>query len=407
MRERSRVNEDVTASFVWKDEANVSFFSRPYPKRFSRDILIDNPHRDFKKRIAAGEVLIGVFSSDHLETDASVGDSVVYTDPLGSYPYRVQQGTGNCVEYYDRDRTLSTALNSYLAGTLVSTAKDSAVIQAHANIQEPEFMALVSAAELNKTIAMLKDPFRSLRDTYSRALKRIRRHNSRYVLTPRELADVTANTWLELRYGWRPAALEAQGILQLLGSQAKKPGRYRSRGHSSTSNSSSGNYVGSMYQANTTWSRETTVEAWSGVLFDFDLSEGMQLQQLAGLYDLPSTAWELTRFSFVFDWVIDVGSWLRAITPTAGVTNRHCWVTTTQVDTVVYHVDTINGNPARGDSYTLPSPHYRIVSRTEKSRTRGTVPTLPPVKLNLDTKKVLDIVSLMWNLAPEINKLRL
>jgi hypothetical protein len=47
----------------------------------------------------------------------------------------------------------------------------------------------------------------------------------------------------------------------------------------------------------------------------------MTLVERSGLHlsNLPSSIWEAIPFSFVADWVINLGDWIRAVTPKAGV----------------------------------------------------------------------------------------
>lgn len=37
------------------------------------------------------------------------------------------------------------------------------------------------------------------------------------------------------------------------------------------------------------------------------------------IFDVPSTIWELTRMSFVIDWVISIGDWIKALTPHSSI----------------------------------------------------------------------------------------
>jgi hypothetical protein len=56
-------------------------------------------------------------------------------------------------------------------------------------------------------------------------------------------------------------------------------------------------------------------EAWSATL-------GLRLR------DVPQTLWELTPYSFVVDWFVNVGDWLQAVTPVPGLEIRGWWAST-------------------------------------------------------------------------------
>lgn len=44
---------------------------------------------------------------------------------------------------------------------------------------------------------------------------------------------------------------------------------------------------------------------------------------LSGIYDVPSTLWEITPFSFVFDWFLPIGNWLQARGMASAVTGTY------------------------------------------------------------------------------------
>jgi hypothetical protein len=345
----------------------------------------------------------------HLYDKYTSGGMGYHKDPSDN-----QTGTGPALRHYDNNRTLDASGVAVGVGTLAQRSRDIAVIKAHSNISKPDVQGLVTAAELQKTIDMLRNPMSGLRDWFRRlhqvaqtlGRKRHRNlygHKNDWTGT----LDVLQNTWLEWRYGWRPLIYEVQGIQKALNHQLTDNGRARSRGYGFLETSGSGALVGGSYQASTTWSRNISAESWSGVIYDYNLPQSMKYQQLLGLYDLPTAGWELVPYSFVVDWAVNIGEWLRAITPTLGVSNRHCWVTTTVRDSLFIQLTGVNTpNPAT-EYYNMGGGHTRQRVATTITRANGSVPTMPPVNVKLDTSKVLDLIFLIRGYGQGISNLRL
>lgn len=401
-RTRSRVLASQNSNFTWTRNSDGVILTNdgPYGVHNESESLIDNPTVGFHRKIANGEIIIGAMvKSKILEKNSLVGMSY-HKDPSDN-----QSGYGPGFPRYDAGRTLAASSAALNVSGLFQKSRDLAVIQAHGNIAKPDVQALVSAAELGKTIDMLRNPFSGLRDWTRRLFDVGRGYRRKH--SAKDTLDMVQNTWLEWRYGWRPLIYEVKGIQKALHHQLTDNGRARSRGFNRQEISGSGTYVGGNYQLSANWSRNYTAESWAGVLYDYNLPQSMKYNQLLGLYDIPSAAWELTKYSFVFDWAINIGDWLRAITPTLGVSNRHCWVTTTVRDSFF----------AQGTTIKTPSPaseYYGGVGgltseRVSTSITRdiGSVPLLPPVNVKLDPSKVLDLIFLIRGYGQGISNLRL
>lgn len=399
-RSRSRTLATANANFDWTSNSNGALLSRTsYNVLHKSESLVDNPTVGYHKKISNGEIIIGDMTATKLFHSTSVS-GMSYVNGTDH-----QTGYGPGILRYDGDRTPNASAAAVGLGSMSTKSRDLAIIQAHANIAKPDVQAIVSAAELGKTIDMLRNPFSGLRD-WTRRL-----HTAGYSFrrkhSAKDTIDMLQNTWLEWRYGWRPLIYEIKGIQKALNHQLLANGRARSRGFNRQENSGSGTFVGGDYQAECTWSRNITAESWAGVLYDYNLPQSMKYNQLLGLYDLPSAAWELTRYSFVFDWAINVGDWLRAITPTLGVTNRHCWCTTTVRDHLFYQMNKVKTPNPTFQYYGVGGGHNREVTSTTITRIKGSVPLLPPVNVKLDASKVLDLIFLIRGYGQGISNLRL
>lgn len=123
--------------------------------------------------------------------------------------------------------------------------------------------------------------------------------------------------WLELQYGWKPLMSDVYGALHHL----QKRNRYQNpyvnvRGLASDSAESTlvrSDSIGNTYQAK--FLHEQRVETF--------LTYGLTNPVLAelsslGLINPLEIVWELTKYSFVVDWFLPIGSWLSSLTADTG-----------------------------------------------------------------------------------------
>lgn len=102
------------------------------------------------------------------------------------------------------------------------------------------------------------------------------------------------------------------------------------------------------------------------------------------------TGWELTKFSFLIDWVVDVGQWLEAMSFLA-LAEEHTAAYGHQFDVtkIVYleHVEWASG-------WSGNSAFASQVNLSTTGRFPSTVPISPSTKLNINFPKVLDLAAL-------------
>jgi hypothetical protein len=207
-----------------------------------------------------------------------------------------------------------------------------------AGVLKPTVQGLVSLAELGKTLKMIASPMKGLRDY----IKRTSKKGTSKRLTFRETAELS---WLEYRYGWRPFIGEISSVMKALKKQLSP--RMTSRAtRVSESFDDYSSINATPYIQNTYDNHETlSIEVRTGILYEHDL----QLAQYVWgdtLSDVPATAWELVPFSFVADWFVNVGTFIEAITPKAGVKTLAAWSrvkhtrTRTRVCSEMHHFDT-------------------------------------------------------------------
>lgn len=158
----------------------------------------------------------------------------------------------------------------------------------------------IDLAETHKTRQMMAHTIRGMKNLLT-TFRKMRRSN------PRDWG----NLWLEFTYGWKPLASTIYGaahklLLEPSGARYLKI-RSSSKGHSDEGVTVQGGGV--------TDARKTQYSSrndYCRIKCEFRLTDS-RLQSLAGFTSLNpvSIAWELTPYSFVVDWFLDVGSYLR------------------------------------------------------------------------------------------------
>lgn len=246
--------------------------------------------------------------------------------------------------------------------------------EAHAGVAEPEFNAPVALAELNEVFRMIHNPFRAMERKlreHKRSVKyqvwltknrqrsfkqpkkvtvrddrgnewlmdtRVNRHGK---MTRPELADdpflkFLGEQWLQIRYGILPLARDLDSALGLLRKEPTQYPRYTSRATKVVApsaivteipyNVNDGDWGGTEKHR-----AERFVTCRAGVLYTHALS--METRTNWSLSAIPEAMWEGLPASFVVDWVLNVGDYLRAIQCKSGVHILARWTKTTDVIT--------------------------------------------------------------------------
>jgi hypothetical protein len=218
-----------------------------------------------------------------------------------------------------------------------------AVAKVYDRLNEGDFNAGVSAAEMPKTLRLvassatrLATSFRSLRrfdipgafralgagsGPHYRSLIRQANSRRRDALKTGDLANAgfkfASNTWLEIKYGWRPLLDEVKNASDSLGRGFAKANSYDIK---STGTGSAFTDVlfdtGSTYKGNASGKRKVSEKV---ILYSRVTSPTMRSLAGLGLTNPATIAWELLPFSFVVDWFIPVGSFVDSLDATAGL----------------------------------------------------------------------------------------
>jgi hypothetical protein len=271
--------------------------------------------------------------------------------------------------------------------------------------------------EYRETIQMLRQPLSGLKkfllDDKSRNLRLLlalaRRDksgvNRLLGRTGKASADAMASTWLELRYGLRPLVMLVQDVIDEVEKKRLEFDGTKIRSAKSKmsftefnrydSTEDIGPYV-AYVQARTLVEDEIVVTA----SIQYRQSEEGSLTDRLGLTPrfLPETAWNLTRLSFVVDWLFSIGPWLASlrVNPNVEILGNTVGVKVFRRITctpIQWYKGTVTWQPAKG-----ACKFYRTSYRR---KTNVDVSYLPHFTFGrvIDLYKVIDSIGLIWQLA--------
>lgn len=210
-----------------------------------------------------------------------------------------------------------------------------------------------------------------------------------------------SNAWLQYRYAISPTMSDITDICVKTTEVINPPKKFHRRGGG--------------VEIPGTYSRTSKVVGFLGAYFEVTTSVGFDSRYVShvfyqitdgaasernrlgyGLSQIPSLIWEKVPFSFVVDWVVDVGSWLNAVTPTPEyrrLGQTLSLICTSYGGTVVtmgsIYPDMKAASPC-ASSYVWSEHFYdRAINPT--------LPALPPVNANiLNFVRSVDAASLAW-----------
>jgi len=141
----------------------------------------------------------------------------------------------------------------------------------------------------------------------------------------RNQSKAIANGWLELQYGWLPAVGDVYGYAQHLQKMLKgrSPNRMvRVKGSTVESTSEQvrdGNRV-------TTYEGSSRYDVTVRMRYTRS-SHGFTELSALGITNPAAIAWELTKWSFLYDWVVQMGNWINSLDATLGYEFREASMT--------------------------------------------------------------------------------
>lgn len=350
---------------------------------------------DFRRISASGGVVVSPYT--HVKqrfTGGGTGPIVSWTGCTGLNPT-----TRKTAEYPSSQRHFNSAFKfgeyrNSLDGTLIPRILQhvsldrlvtSAVTTAMSNVDVGASQALVAAAEGKRTLNMLTKPLTQLDQyvakqhayvskQYEKFLRSKSKNNKSLLKTrnPGGLREALSGQYLGWYYGMKPFANDIENTIEAYLREGYTPERQTARGSASDSKTItttsppvySGQGGGTLVQTRSTIVEEVSVRA--GTLYT-PTSNSYSKQLGLRFSDLPSSLWEATTLSFLFDYYLNIGNVIRALEPRIGITYLGNWYVTRQ--TVTERIEVINTvYGGAGHVIDRPSTEWaaRVITSTQR-----------------------------------------
>lgn len=323
---------------------------------------------NYHKRRKAGELLPHTYFSQY-EIEGQ-GRGAYTVNKTSGTPRRVTQAnygfTSN--QWVVSQTQLDSEWNS-----IVGSIDPSYYVQAAAaRIYGKGHDTLTFIAEIHKTRAMFKDTLKRLLESMKGKRKFDPWRNS-------------GNDWLQGRYGWRTLLFDLNDLRETLNNLDDQRNRYTERAGTTSSTvettTTTGSFTSSYYQIVTTDVVEVSVRG----------SVSADISPANFSFNLARTGWELVPFSFVVDWLYNIGQAIEALSFMTLATN-HTASSGLQITVSRHKIQTPTSwkSGYNGSYYKEASCFGRKVERVPTS-----VPLKPVTNLRLNPWKVLDLVTLV------------
>lgn len=293
-----------------------------------------------------------------------------------------------------------------------------AVQRAYAELLSSDIDMGEFLAELPETISMVRGGVSSILKAIATASRggftwekadRARRallSGSSLKRLPRRVAD----SWLTWRYGIRPLIWDVQDLIREANNFAMKSdwsGLQRRRGRASKSSNQSYSYsMGTIYSSFQGQAKEYVEVQKKGeavVYFKYGADWG-PIQWILSKYglhpnQLPYLLWQLRPLSFMLDWFVDVGTWVKAITPKWNMKIYGCSASqkTILTSTRTCIISTSAWNAKCSTNVTTDTFRVESIERRPQALS-GEVPRLKP-NIILSIQQQADILSVLLQRA--------
>lgn len=338
----------------------------------------DNPHPNFAKRRARGEIIMSDMFRSIVDHDAN--DYELVHGPVlnwgkieldGQFGDLVATRTGRDVEF--------------LEGSITS-AKQQALVNAYSKMNSSPLCTGEFLRDFDKSLSMMRRPFSGSIDL----IRKMTRYKfKRLGKTAASALRAASDAWLEYRYGWSPLIMDAQTIIDECHNQRESLTRrlvFRAskivEGQKTIPSVTQLGGPPTLGVSGSVVSR-ITAACHAGVLAEVKPQTlSGNAMRVTGLRprDLPGTFWECVPYSFVVDWFVGVGSWVEAVTPAPGVTPLASWVTTVK-EAVVETAATLSYGPVNGYDTVQTWPVSDLYTYKYINRDTGVV--LPPMPVRV------------------------
>lgn len=304
--------------------------------------------------------------------------------------------------YWSGEYCPGTFSETLAAPGINTSLSDAAVLSAAGNAAASQFDALTWIGELQDSVETLAEIGRrfgratELMAEEARNLAEIARLSKypkrllKYLGNPRVAWDQFSDLWLLGRYGVRPMVYDFYSVSKALEVIAK--GSTLIKGSGSQTETRTLNYDSGYHSAGTTNYRwverlEMTRKYKSKAYVRFSSPNAAAVQ-----FNPLVTAWELTPYSFIIDWFVDIGSWVQTLSPQM---RGDFLGISLSIHTIITHTceyDETTNLPTTGGF----GPAIQVKTIDAYTREPATVP-LPPLLPRLSIPKLVDLATIFLN----------
>lgn len=312
---------------------------------------------------------------------------------------------------------------------------DLAITRAHANVDVSEMMLLATMGELPETLDWIRSISTRMRRLTNAFIRRrevakclhtlgadllkatspkgMRKAQKRLNIyrqllesrnakkVPTDVIGALSNSWLEYRYAIRPLIFDMQSAIKAAKVILARKKRLTSRGKEvrifDDTSVQYDNSVspGPMLREDLRVKRTSYIKASAGIMYIIDDNLDA-LSAILGIDQPISSMYELVPFSFILDWFIGVGEWLKSLNKSSGLVMLSSWITLT-------YCEAIQIEPFNPRIWNTPGDtHYWVLRKYKPGSSTSDVkrvwrypypplPLLPSFDLKLDLSKILDI----------------
>lgn len=207
----------------------------------------------------------------------------------------------------------------------------------------------------------------------------------------RSILEDTQNAWMQYSFGLKPLVGDVHNAFNALyeSKYGEKKAFLVSAKAGYTTEHASRKFVGNLSPGGTTYAVcSETVSVHYSVVYEMP-EGGIPMSTLLGLNDGVATAWEVTKLSWMFDYVVGIGDMLQSWNAANGLSFREGSKSVLKRSTILqYEVERDPAQPYTGQE---PPPDYLDVGSFRRTMVNapGVVPAfLPQVKRKLGLKQL-------------------
>lgn len=323
-------------------------------------------------------------------------ETITETRYPGSCPHVFT--SGGCVKsYYDPDDAWG-----YLAPGVSLPPFDEDIVSyvtnaAIANCKSATWDALTFVGETKQTAEFVEDQIGRIKRA-AMWIARKSRSRSKRTSTLAQRLDLFGSLWLEYRYSWQTSVYDIRDATTALKRKLDSGELIDGRAQQTADLSESNTRVLTIGNGH-----QTVTDIIDGTRHyrGFAYSEVVNGARATFAFDPLVTSWELLRFSFVIDWLVDVNSYLQAVSPFSGCKLLASGCSVKDTYRQEQYVTTTFDNPVGHSGEGTYSTKFEV----ERYTRFPSGISLPSWNPRLNSVRVVDLLSLIFGMRSAVQRI--